>query len=123
MVRGPAGELARIVVRCVRRGKTAEQNEEHEGTADEYGDFAQDRLAGTKLGPLSVGLANVTLELFETELVVDHATKSNSVAKELQRSDLGTPDHHGSNNKQNVFEHTAQGEDNGGRLADLLHSH
>ncbi|KAI6751816.1 hypothetical protein HG531_006512 [Fusarium graminearum] len=83
--------------------KATKKGEDEESGSNKNSDLAEDRLASTKVGPLSVGVSNVTLELLISELVVDHATESNGVTKELERRNLGAPDHHGSTDQENIL--------------------
>lgn len=108
-----------VILGAVARGKTSEKGKDDEASEDDDGELAENGLASTKLGPLSVGLSDVTLDLLIAELVVDHATQSNGVAEELDTSDLSTPDDHGGDNEQDILQDTAEGQDDGGGLANL----
>lgn len=108
-----------VIFGGIARGKTTEQGEDEEAGKDDDGELAEDGLASTKLGPLSVGISNVSLDLLVAELVVDHATQSNGVTEELETSNLGAPDHHGGGNEEDILEDTAEGQDDGGSLANL----
>lgn len=110
-------QLARVI--GIRGSHGSEQREEDEDGEDNDGKLAQNRLASTKLCPLSASLAHVALELIVTKLVVDHASQSNGVTEELQRSDRRTPNHHRGSNEHDVLEDTAQGEDDSRSLANL----
>lgn len=83
--RGLGSNLARVIVRGVGGSEAAEENEEAEGAASEDDDLAKDRLVGAELSPLAVALTDVAPELLETELVVNHSTKSDGITEELQR--------------------------------------
>jgi hypothetical protein len=71
----------------------------------------------TVIGPHTTALLSVTLENIGTELVVDKTTESNRVTEELEWGNDGTPDHHRGGNKEDILENTAEGEDEGGSLA------
>lgn len=118
-VRHLVGQLGGVDLRGVAGSKTTEEGEDEESGGNKDGDLAEDRLASTKVGPLSVGISDVALDLLIAELVVDHATESNGVTEELERSDLGAPDHHGSTNQEDILKNTAEGEDDSGSLANL----
>ena len=101
-------------------GKASQQCEDGEEGKDNDGDAAEHRLAVAKVGPLTPGLTRVALDRLKSELVVDHAAERNAVAEELQGGDLGAPDDHGGDDEHDVFENTAEGEHEGGGLANLL---
>lgn len=108
-VAGLVGKPARVIFWRVGRCQATEQGEEEEGRGHNDGKLAKDGLTSAELGPLACAISNVVLELLEAELVVDHATKSDGVAEELQSRDLGAPDHHRGNNEQDILQDTAQG--------------
>lgn len=109
--------LGGVVV--VRWGQATKEKCNSEEDHDKNADLAQNRLARTKLGPVARSLTSVALDLVVAELVVDHATESDRVAKELQGSDRSAPDHHGGGNEHDILEDTAEGQDDGRSLANL----
>lgn len=113
------GQCGGVHLRRVAGSKATKKGEDEESGSNKNSDLAEDRLASTKVGPLSVGVSNVTLELLISELVVDHATESNGVTKELERRNLGAPDHHGSTDQENILQYTTEGKDDSRSLANL----
>lgn len=109
----------RVVLRGISRSQATKEAENDKDSHHNNGQLTENRLANTKLSPLAASLTGIALESLEAELVVDHATESDGVAKELKGSHLGAPDHHGGANKHDIFEDTAKGEDNSGSLANL----
>jgi hypothetical protein len=117
--------VADLVVKLARgfggesRSQSTEKNEhgEHEQTKDD--DLARSGAVVAKLGPRQTALAQVLLDLIGTELVVDETTKSNAVAKSLEKSNWVAEEEHGGKDKEDIFEHTREREDERGGLADL----
>lgn len=112
-------QLGGVVISGVGRSKTTEQSKDEKGGEDNDADLAQDRLASTKLGPLSATLTHVALDLIVSELVVNHAQESDGVTEELETGDLSAPDHHGGTDKHDILEDTAKGKNDGRGLANL----
>ena len=112
--------LVQVLCRVIRRGEPAEEDKDGHGREQDDGDAAQDGAAVAKVGPLPPGLAHVALDGLVAELVVDHAAEGNAVAEELQGGDLSAPDHHRGDDQEDILEHAAEGEDEGGSLANLL---
>lgn len=61
----------------------------------------------------------MTLDLLISELVVNHANKSNRVTEGLERRNFGAPNDHGGHNKDDVLENTTECEDHGRSFANL----
>lgn len=108
-----------VVLRGISRSQTAKETENEEDSQHNDGQLAENGLASTELSPLATSLAGIALESLKAELVVDHATESDGVAKELEGSHLCAPDDHGSDNKHDVLKDTAKGQDNSRSLANL----
>ena len=114
--------LSPIQVTCgvVRRGKPAEDDKDSHEDEGNDSNAAEHGAAVAEIGPLPASLTRIALDRLVAELVVDHAAKRNAVAEELEPSDLGAPNHHGGEDEEDILEHTAQSEDEGRGLADLL---
>lgn len=108
-----------VVLWGISRSQAAKEAEDEEDGHHNDGQLAEDRLASAKLSPLAASLTGITFESLVAELVVDHATESDGVTEELKGRHLGAPDDHGGNNKHDILENTAKGEDNSGSLANL----
>lgn len=101
--------------RCqpVEEDKHCEENECDDGNT------AKNGLAVAKVGPLATGLTSITLDRLIAKLVVHHASKSDAVSKELETSNLSTPNDHGRNDEEDILEDTTEGEHKRRCLADL----
>lgn len=66
-------------------------------------------MVGTKFGPAAAGFGDVWLQLFLSELVVEHSDDGDAVAESLQARDWGSPDDDGEADEQDVLEDTAEG--------------
>jgi hypothetical protein len=55
--------------------------------------------------------AHIILELVCTKLVINESSKSNAVAKSLEKSHWVTEEEHGSEDEKDVLEHTRQSKD------------
>lgn len=99
--------------------QAAKEEEEDQHRAANDDELAHGGASLAHLSPVAAGLASVALERLSTELVVDHTTEGDAVTKELQTADLGAPDEHGGDNEEDILEHTAEREDQGGSLANL----
>lgn len=87
-------QVVGVVLGSVCGCQAPKQREEDESREHDDAKLAQDGLALAEVGPLAAGLAHVALDLLVAELVVDHASKGDAVAEELQTSNLRAPNHH-----------------------------
>lgn len=87
------------------------QGEEQTCTEAHDDEPTTDRLLDTVLGPGHGGIANGFAQAAETELVDDETAERDGVAKELQRGDGGVEPDSRHGDDDNIFEHTAQGDD------------
>lgn len=109
------GNDSRGVLWC----NTAKEQEDEQHTAADDDELPRSRAGLAKLVPVAASLTGVTLENIGAQLVVDHAGEGDTVAKELQTANLGTPDNHGGNDEEDVLEDTAERKHQGRGLADL----
>ena len=118
-VRHLAGKLCGIVFGGVGRSKPTKEGEKDKDRADDDGDFAENWLSGSKVGPPTAALTHVALNLLETQLIVYHATEGDGVAKELDTGNRCAPNHHRGTNQEDVLENTAESENDSRSLANL----
>lgn len=109
------------LARSIGWTKASKQDENREEDQAEDDQLPCNGLGRAEFTPGASSLADMLLDLIGAELVVQQTTKSNAVAEELGHGYLRAPDHHRACDQQNIFEDTAEGEDERGRLADLVH--
>lgn len=95
----------------------AHQQEEDESSSTDDDGFALSGVVDTVLSPDAASLTSVLADLVGTKLVVDETDQRNRVTKELSASDRSLPNHHGSNDQQDILEDTAEGHDQRRSLA------
>lgn len=99
--------------------KTAKKDDSGDEDDGESEELPHDGAPVAVVGPLPRTLRSVLLELVGTELVVDETAERNAVTEELERRDGVAEDEHGSENKEDILEHTREGEHERRGLANL----
>lgn len=73
----------------------------------------------TEFLPFHAALAEILLELLTAELVVDKASKSNAVAKGLEKTDGILEKKHRRKDKKDILEYTRESKDKRGCFTNL----
>ena len=102
-----------------RRRQSRQHQNQREDDGEEDDDLALDGTLGPVLGPLAAALGNVALDRVAAELEPDHAGERDAVAEELQARDGRAPDGDRGEDEDDVFEHAAERQDEGGGFANL----
>lgn len=108
----PNGRLEELVRFGRKFGSKASKNQEksHKDSAEDD-QLSHDGTTGAKIGPHHATLSDIFLELVCTKLVINESSKSNAVAKSLEKSHWVTEEEHGSEDEKDVLEHTRQSKD------------
>ena len=108
----PNGRLEELVRFGRKFGSKASKNQEksHKNSAEDD-QLSHDGTTGAKIGPHHATLSDIFLELVCTKLVINESSKSNAVAKSLEKSHWVTEEEHGSEDEKDVLEHTRQSKD------------
>lgn len=117
--------VANLVVKFARgfggesRSQPTQKHKHGKQEHTEDDDLAHSWAVVAKLGPRQTTLAQVLSDLVSTELVVDETSKGNAVAESLEKSNWVAEEKHGGKDQDDILEHTREGEDERGGLADL----
>lgn len=96
---------------CVAGSKSSNKQEESNNHGTDDNETTLARVGTTVFGPRALSLATVFLDLLTAELVVDETTEGDRVTEELKAGDGSVPDSHGSSDKKNILQNTAEGHD------------
>lgn len=120
-----ANDLANTAVdlssrfRGVARSKRAKDHEHGDQDGDENHKLAQDWSGVAKFLPLHAALTEVLLQLLSSKLIVDQSSKSNAVAKCLEKRYGVLEQEHGCEDEEDILQHTGEGENERRGLSDL----
>ena len=108
----PNGRLDELVRFGRKFGSKASKNQEKSNkNSAEDDQLSHNGTTGAKIGPHHATLSDIFLELVCTKLVINESSKSNAVAKSLEKSHWVTEEEHGSEDEKDVLEYTRQSKD------------
>ncbi|KAI7978051.1 hypothetical protein EIK77_009591 [Talaromyces pinophilus] len=104
---------------CIAGSESSNEQKESENHGADDNETTLARVGAAVFGPRALSLAAVLFDLLTAELVVDETTEGDRVTEELKASDGSVPDSHGSSDKKNILQDTAEGHDQRRSLANL----
>ena len=105
---------------CELRCQTASKQDDHDDHTTDDDCLPRAGSLLSELRPVAASVLDMVLQCLGTELVVYEAAERDAVAEELGRGNWCAPDEDRGDDKKDVLEDAAEGEDKGGGLADLF---